>query len=106
MRKHLTRVALAGLLGLVAVVLPAEAAKAPSFDEGDLVGEYVGVATGGLLLTAGQVPVVYLIKIVADGDGNLTFEAQRNIAASFTTVTEDCAYSIEGKTGKATGREG
>jgi hypothetical protein len=98
MRKHLTSLALAGLLGIVAVVMSTEAGAARSFDEGDLDGEYVGVATGGVLLQGpGLVPVAYLIRIVADGAGNLTFEAWRNIAASFTTVNENCTYSIEAR---------
>ena len=100
MRKHLTSLALAGLLGIGAVASSAEAAKGVSFDAGDLVGAYVGVATGSIFTPSpvpATVPVAYLIRIVADGAGNLTFEAWRNIAASFTTVNENCTYSIEAR---------
>jgi len=96
MGKHLKRLSLAGIVGLVAVVLAAaEARGASGFDQGDLVGAYAGVASGGLLLTPGQVPVVSLMRIVADGAGALTLEAQRNIAASFTTLSLSCTYTIE-----------
>jgi len=96
MGKHLKRLSLAGIVGMVAVVLSAaEARGASGFDQGDLVGAYSGVAIGGLVVAAGQVPVVSLMRIVADGAGSLTLEAQRNIAASFTTLSLSCTYTID-----------
>jgi hypothetical protein len=97
MGKHLKRLSLVGIFGMVAVVLSgAEAGGAKGFDQGDLVGAYVGVAIGGLPLGGTtQVPVASLMKIVADGTGSLTLEFQRNIASSFTTGSLSCTYTID-----------
>ena len=97
MSTHLKLLSVAGVVGMVAVVLSvAEAKSSKGFDQGDLVGAYAGVAIGGLPLQGvTQVPVVSLMRIVADGKGSLTLEFQRNIAASFTFDSLSCAYTID-----------
>jgi hypothetical protein len=78
------------------VVLPtsAQAAERP-FDERDLNGEYAGGIIGASVSDTTHTPVAGVLRIVADGAGNLTLETRRNSGGTFVTATQQCTYVIE-----------
>jgi hypothetical protein len=102
MSTHLKRRLLVGLVGVVALVFVAQAhvilptsvqAAERHFDERDLNGEYAGGITGASSL---GIPKAGVLRVVADGAGNLTLETRRNSGGTFVFGTpQQCSYVIE-----------
>jgi hypothetical protein len=98
--KHLFRVGLVSLVALlfavqVNFVLPTSAqASDRHFDERDLKGAYVGSVSGASVSENGY-PAAAVLRVVADGVGNLVWEARRNSRGTFFTETHSCTYVIE-----------
>ena len=86
--KHLLRVGLVSLVALifavqVTFVLPTSAqASERHFDERDLKGAYVGSVSGASVSETGY-PATAMIRVVADGVGNLVWESRRNSGLHF-----------------------
>jgi hypothetical protein len=92
MSKHLKRLVLVGLVGIVAMVFSAQTASSSDFKERDLKGQYAGLVTGKF----GTGDAASLIRVVADGEGNLTLEQTRNIMGTTQcTGVRSCTYVIE-----------
>src|SRR5436190_2089968 len=111
MRKYLGSLSPVGLV-VVAVVVAVAAnfiwpasvlANEKKFDDGDLSGVYVGGVAGTVVMFSGDPvgtshAVVALARIVADGEGELTFQLQRNFAGmgdSTPSPPVPCTYTIQ-----------
>lgn len=97
MSTHLKPLFLVRLVGIVALIFAAQAnfvslTSAGSFDVGDLKGEYAGLVTGKF----GESDSAGLVKIVADGEGQLMLEGRRNIGGiARCTPVRRCDYEIK-----------
>jgi hypothetical protein len=108
MSTHRKRRWLVGLVGVVAlvfaaqahVVLPTSAQAAERlFGDSDLNGAYAGGIIGASLPDSDHptehIPVAGVVRVVADGAGNVTLETRRNSGGVFSTNTRPCTYVIE-----------
>jgi hypothetical protein len=102
MRTHRRRLLLVGLVGGVALSFAMQvnfispASGTIAFDNGDLDGAYAGGLMGTTIISGTQsLPAVGVIKLVADGAGNLTLEIRRNSGGIFVAATQSCTYVIE-----------
>jgi hypothetical protein len=108
MRTHLKRLLRVGLVGIVAlvfaaqahVVLPTSAQAAERvFGDSDLNGAYAGGIIGASLPISTDptthIPAAGVVRVVADGAGNVTLETRRNSGGVFSTNTRQCTYVIE-----------
>jgi|RhiMetdeSRZDD1v2_1073273.scaffolds.fasta_scaffold79804_3 hypothetical protein len=101
MRTHLKRLLRVGLVGMVALVFvvpahfvwPTSAQAAEGiFDESDLNGEYACLVTGKF----DTADAASLVRIVADGEGNLTLEQRRDVGGTTScTGVRSCTYVIQ-----------
>ena len=81
------------------VVSPTAAqAAGHSFDDGDFKGTYAGGFTAVVLgpdPTSPPTPGAGVLRIEADGAGNLTLHWRRNAGGMFASKTGSCTYFIE-----------